>query len=222
MKQHPYMESPEVLRAPLYKVLAFMQHRIMNSSTYFGVHTLKSPTDFWMYQELFYKIRPKVIVEIGNFKGGGLLAWAHLLDNLKIDGKVIGVDINQEGIAPLVKVHPKITLLEGNAFTSKMVSKVNSLVKDLSPVIVIDDSAHDYKSTLSSLRGYSVFVTVGSYFIVEDGICWHGLNVGPKPGPYEAVETFLKEEQGKDFVLDRSQEAFLITWNPKGYLKRVK
>jgi hypothetical protein len=36
-------------------------------------------------------------------------------------------------------------------------------------------------------------VPVGGYFIVEDTICHHGLDVGPKPGPYEAVDAFLAE-----------------------------
>ena len=59
-----------------------------------------------------------------------------------------------------------------------------------------------------------------AYLIVEDGICHHGLDEGPAPGPYEAVETFLSEQDA--FVLDRSRENFLITWNPKGFLKRVR
>jgi cephalosporin hydroxylase len=60
---------------------------------------------------------------------------------------------------------------------------------------------------------------MGGYFIVEDGICHHGLEIGPSPGPYEAVETFVAERS--EFEIDRSREAFGITWNPKGYLKRV-
>jgi cephalosporin hydroxylase len=46
----------------------------------------------------------------------------------------------------------------------------------------------------------------------------HGLPVGPNPGPYEAVETFLRENN--QFEADRGKESFVITWNPKGYLRR--
>ena len=42
----------------------------------------------------------------------------------------------------------------------------------------------------------------------------------PRPGPYEAIEAFTAEND--DFVIDRDRERFLITWNPKGYLQRVK
>lgn len=60
----------------------------------------------------------------------------------------------------------------------------------------------------------------GGYFIVEDSILHHGLDVGPAPGPFEAIEAFVEENQ--NFEIDRSKESFFITWNPKGFLKRVR
>ncbi len=45
-----------------------------------------------------------------------------------------------------------------------------------------------------------------------------GLDVGPNPGPYEAIDAFVAENDG--FEIDRDMESFLITWNPKGYLRR--
>jgi cephalosporin hydroxylase len=88
-----------------------------------------------------------------------------------------------------------------------------------SKVLVIDDSSHTFANTLKVLWTYSPLLKVGDYFIVEDGICRHGLDVGPKPGPYEAVEAFVRENP--DYAIDRDRESFLITWNPKGYLRRV-
>ncbi|MFH1135979.1 MAG: CmcI family methyltransferase [Pseudomonadota bacterium] len=58
----------------------------------------------------------------------------------------------------------------------------------------------------------------GGYIIVEDTICHHGLDVGPDPGPWEAVELFLANQCS--FELDRSRESFVLTWNPKGYIRR--
>lgn len=82
--------------------------------------------------------------------------------------------------------------------------------------MVIEDSSHTYENTLRVLAD---LVSVGKYFIVEDGICHHGLDLGPRPGPYEAVETFVRVN--KNFVIDRDREAYCITWNPKGYFKKV-
>ena len=40
------------------------------------------------------------------------------------------------------------------------------------------------------------------------------------PGPREAVEEFLKDND--DFEIDHSREKFMVTFYPSGYLKRVK
>jgi cephalosporin hydroxylase len=40
------------------------------------------------------------------------------------------------------------------------------------------------------------------------------------PGPWEAVEEFLREN--KAFVADRNREKFFLTFNPKGYLKKME
>jgi len=38
------------------------------------------------------------------------------------------------------------------------------------------------------------------------------------PGPMEAVDKFLSEKD--DFVIDQRCERFLMTLNPRGYLRR--
>ena len=64
-------------------------------------------------------------------------------------------------------------------------------------------------------------VTVGSYLIVEDtNINGHPTYPDFGPGPFEAVEEFL--ESTTDFVADPAREKFLMTFNPRGFLRRVK
>lgn len=210
---HPPLEDS--LDAPLRDVLPVMQHSIMSGTTYFGIPTLKSPIDAWIYQEILCETRPDVIVEIGNFHGGSLLALAHLCDAIG-HGRVIGVDLSHHLVPPLVRGHPRVRLIEGDACES--FGQVQRLIDAGERVLVIEDSAHTFDHTLAVLRQYSALVSPGGYFIVEDGICHHGLDVGPSPGPYEAIDAFLRESA--DFESDRSRERFLITWNPRGYLKR--
>jgi cephalosporin hydroxylase len=198
------------------QVIPLIQQRIMNESTYFGIKTWKSPTDFWIYQELLYELKPDVIVEIGNHAGGSTLALAHICDSLG-RGKVVGLDISQAAVAAAVRVHPRITLIEGDACAS--FASVAKLLKPDDHVLVIEDSSHTFENTLRILETYSPLVKPQGYFIVEDGICHHGLEGGPSPGPYEAAEVFVSGNSC--FEIDRSREAFLITWNPKGYLRRV-
>jgi cephalosporin hydroxylase len=205
------------LDTPLRDILPKMQARIVGGSTYFGVPAQKSPTDFWIYQELIYRLQPDVIVEIGNYFGGSLLALAHLCD-LMGKGRLIGVDVSHASIKGVVRDHSRITLIEGDACIR--FQEVRQLIRPGERVLVIEDSSHTYDNTLQILRTYASLVEVGGYFIVEDSICWHGLELGPDPGPYEAIETFLGTDDR--FEMDRRQEGFVITWNPKGYLKRVR
>ena len=209
-----YME--ENLDMPLREVLEIMQERIMNRTSYFGVKTLKSPLDHWVYWELIHETQPDVIVEIGNASGGSTLSLAHLCDLLG-KGRVIGIDISHATVPQQVKNHPRITLIEGDA--CGCFPAVAGLISAADRVLVIEDSSHTYENTLNVLRTYSVLLKPGDYFIVEDSICHHGLSIGPAPGPYEAIESFVNEHG--EFEIDRSRESFLITWNPKGYLRRI-
>jgi cephalosporin hydroxylase len=61
---------------------------------------------------------------------------------------------------------------------------------------------------------------VGGLMVVEDtNVNGHPTFGGHGPGPWEAVDAFLKENQ--DFIADRGLERFLLTMNPRGYLRRV-
>ncbi len=193
-----------------------LQDRLMNESTYWGIKTLKCPIDFWIYSELLYEIRPDLLIEIGNLNGGSALSFAHIFDNLG-KGSVLAIDIDHSNIANVVREHNRINLIESDA--NSCIDQVSQLVNSEMKILVIEDSSHEFENTLSLLRQYSKFVTKNSYYIVEDTICHHGLDVGPKPGPFEAVETFLNSND--DFIADKSCENFGITWNPNGYLKKI-
>ena len=90
-----YME--ENLDMPLASILQKTQDRIMNKTSYFGIKTLQSPNDFWVYQEIIYKTKPDVLIEIGNYCGGSTLALAHIFDAMG-HGRIIGLDIDQTGV----------------------------------------------------------------------------------------------------------------------------
>jgi cephalosporin hydroxylase len=202
---------------PVSHLLQRMQQSIMGHTTYFGVPAYKNPLDAWIYQEMVVAHKPDVIVEIGNRFGGGTLYLAHLCDLIG-HGQVIGIDVRHQDIATVVRQHPRITLLEGDAVLR--FSDVRKLCELAQRTIIIEDSSHTFENTLAVLRTYSALLDVGDHFIVEDTICHHGLEVGPNPGPYEAVATFLREDAR--YIADRSRERFLVTWNPKGFLTRIK
>lgn len=198
------------------EVLEIMQKRIVDGrTTYFGIPTQKNPLDFWVYQEMLSARPPDVIIEIGNRYGGSTLALAHLLDLIG-KGRIVAIDIDHSQLHPAAKAHPRVQFIEGDACA--LASEIKRHIPEGADVLVIEDSSHTFQNTLNVLRAYSQLTLPGGYFIVEDSICHHGLDVGPDPGPFEAVEAFVAEN--REFEVDRSKESFLITWNPKGFLRR--
>ncbi len=208
------MENNLKLRAK--DIIRILQREIFKS-TYFGVPAIKSPLDFWTYMEIIWETKPDVIIEIGTAYGGTTLALAHILDNIG-KGKVISLDVKHD-TASKVREHPRIVLIIGDACESFL--KVSELINEGDKVLIIEDSSHTYENTLKVLKTFSPLVTEDSYFIVEDSIRNHGVKFkDTKSGPYEAIEAFIKEN--KNFKIDRTKERFFITWNPKGYLRRIK
>lgn len=211
----PFVETS--LDMPLKELLVLLEHQFKKRTMYFGVRAIKNPLDFWVYCDIIWEVKPDIVIEIGNRFGGSTLALAHILDSLR-KGKIIGVDIDHSQVPRIVKKHARITLITGDA--CETFYKVKELINKRDKVLIIEDSAHTYENTLNVLRKFSPLVTHGSYFIVEDSIGHHGLDEGPHPGPYEAIEEFMKDNS--NFQIDRTKETYVITWNPKGFLKKIK
>jgi cephalosporin hydroxylase len=184
---------------------------------YMDIRIAKNPLDLWVYQEIIFKLKPDVIIECGTVSGGGALFMAHMLDILN-NGKVISIDLEDREGKPQ---HKRIRYLLGSSTSEDIVALVSSLIDSNEKVMVILDSDHHKKHVLNELRTYSRFVTEGSYLIVED-TNMNGHPVLPKfgPGPMEAVEQFLHENV--DFAVDKTQEKFYLTFNPNGYLIKVR
>jgi len=210
-----YLETS--LTTPINQVLPIIQDSIMNRTLYHGITTYKNPFDAWIYQEIIFERKPDLIIEIGNYFGGSTLFLAHICDALG-RGQILAIDLDQSKIFPAVRKHPKISFLEGDACS--LFPQVQTLTKGFGEILIIDDSAHTYVTTLSILKTYSSLIKPGGYFIVEDGICHHGLDIGPSPGPFEACEKFIANNT--NFEIDREREKFILTWNPKGYLRRIR
>ena len=182
-----------------------------------GRPALKTCIDAWAFQEIIYDTKPDIIIEIGNNTGGSTLFLANILDSLGT-GRIIGIDIDHQKVRDLN--HKRITWITGDATSSEVLEMVKNQIKGGEKVMVIEDSSHQFGTTLSILELYSSLVSIGCYFIVEDGICKEDFIQGPKPGPFEATYEFLKNHP--EFRIDKNREKFLFTYNPDGYLLKVK
>jgi cephalosporin hydroxylase len=188
---------------------------IFQRTRWMGVPCLKCPLDLWIYQEIFHEIRPDVILETGTHLGGSALFMAHMMDLLG-KGEVVTIDTN-----PAVRpAHPRIRYVLGSSVDEVLLASVLG-DRPVEVRMVILDSDHSKAHVARELELLSPYVTVGSYLIVEDtNINGHPTYPAFGPGPFEALREFL--DGTTDFIVDRTREKFLMTFNPNGFLKRVK
>jgi cephalosporin hydroxylase len=188
---------------------------IFQRTFWMGVPCQKCPLDLWIYQEILHEIRPDLVIETGTAAGGSALFMAHMMDLLG-KGEIISIDIN-----PAVRpVHPRIRYVLGSSGDEALITSVIGGRPDEVRLVILD-SDHSQSHVERELELLSSQVTVGSYLIVEDtNINGHPTYPDFGPGPFEAVEDFL--DSTTDFVLDPAREKFLMTFNPRGFLKRIK
>jgi len=192
-------------------------------TSWLGVMTLENPCDMWAIQEIIAETKPEFIVETGTYKGGGAFFYASILSLLGEGGKVITVDIKPffEGAAGKKIFQERVEFIEGSSVSKEVVDRIAARIKGSSRVMVTLDSDHHKDHVLNELRLYSKFVSVGAYLIVQDTAHnGHPFKTTYGQGPMEAMEEFLKDN--KDFVSDPGREKFLLTFHPRGYLKRVR
>lgn len=188
----------------------------MIGTSWLGVKLKKCPLDLWVYQEIIFEVKPDVIIEAGTQYGGSALFLASVCD-LVNKGKVITIDIENQGQPE----HERIKYLLGSSTSDGIIRQVKELINPGDKVMVILDSDHSRDHVFNEMNIYSQFVTKDSYLIVEDtNINGHPVSPGVGPGPMEAVNDFLP--RNNFFVVDKSKEKFHLTFNPKGYLRRIK
>lgn len=208
---------------------------------YRGALMLKIPSDLFTYESILWDVRPELIVEIGTLEGGSALWFHDRLHLLKTKGlieqfQVVSIDLHPPHPADaFFERYPDaagtLRFLRGDARGEEIVATVRELSRSRGPCLVVEDSAHDKQTTLDLLRAYGDVVSVGSYFVVEDGVVdmprlcdviapvRDGRQQQRWPtGVGAAISEWLAERP--DFVVDRSREA-TVTCNPGGYLKRI-
>ena len=133
-------------------------------------------------------------------------------------GRVLSIDIEERKGRP---EHKRIRYLLGSSTSREIVTKIRSLIGPADHVLVSLDSNHKKEHVLQELRIYSRMVKAGDYLVLEDtNINGHPVYWDFGPGPKEALDHFLEENQ--DFVPDLKREKFFLTFNPNGYLRRVR
>jgi cephalosporin hydroxylase len=196
--------------------MCYYNSRIWENTFWHGHQILKCPMDMWIYQELIWKIKPDYIIETGTFRGGSALYYSHLFD-LQGQGEVITIDVMERPNRP---EHDRIHYLIGSSSDVEIFSQVKSMIGENKKVMVVLDSDHSRDHVFKEMQLWHRMVSKDSYMIVEDSNV-NGYPVRPDfgPGPMEAINDFL--QINNMFEIDNSQEKFLMTQNPRGYLKKL-
>ncbi len=204
----------------------YERSRIWEKNSWLGEPAWKLPMDMMVIQELIFKLEPDYVIETGTGFGGSALFYASIME-LMGHGQVITCDIEKRHILedhPLKNVTKRIEFIGGSSTNPLTIDQIAKIVGDTRDNIVILDSDHRCDHVCQEMGSYEHLVGPNYYMIVEDShagrkghpIEWEWDN----DGPYEAIEFFL--EVNKDFEVDWECEKHLMTFQPKGYLRRVQ
>jgi cephalosporin hydroxylase len=187
---------------------------------YRGRAFLKSPFDVVLYLQLLQQLRPRTVVEIGAYQGGSLLWFADTLGALGMQPRLFSVDLQ-----PPQLDDPRITVLTGDASALANTLDPQLVASFERPLLVIDDSAHLYETTLAVLAFFHPILKPGDYIVIEDGVVdqFHEEQYRRyENGPNRAVASFL-ERHGDEYAVDRDLCDFYgtnVTYSPNGWLRR--
>ena len=176
------------------------------------------PTDLLAFQEVIAAVRPDWIIEAGTGDGGRTLFLATMCDMVG-NGRVISIDDQLDDDLPQ---HDRVIYVRGRPHGPHPTKSVGELVGEgpVHAMVVLGATADRFK-TAAQFEAYHRYVSVGSYVIVTNTIV-NGHPVWPAfgPGPLEGVKRILREHG--DFVADPFMEKYSLSFNPGGYLRRVR
>lgn len=213
----------------------FMQASIDAKYSYnfawMGVPVIQYPQDLVAVQEIIWRVKPDVIIDLGVAHGGTTIFYASMLELLG-KGLVLGVDVDiRSHNRAVIESNPfyhRVRLLEGSSTDEKIVNQVKENIQPNDVVFVSVDSLHTHQHVLNELHLYSPLVSVGSYIVVFDTIIedlkpdtFEGDPWRVGDNPKTAVHEFLQSNDV--FEVDKEIEnKLLITAAPDGYLKRLR
>jgi cephalosporin hydroxylase len=203
-------------------------NKLWEQTTWLGVPCWKLPLDAFIYQEIICKVKPDIIIETGTAYGGSAVFFASICELIG-KGRVVTIDIENRTQNISDQEHKvkelwnkRVTCLMGSSIEPEIINLVSESLKASGAeiIMVVLDSWHSKEYVSEELRLYSPFVTVDSYLVVEDTHIHNPIDWMWEDGPKEAVDEFL--EINNSFITDYWCEKLVMTFNPGGWLKRIK
>jgi cephalosporin hydroxylase len=184
--------------------------------------------------ELFWRLKPDVIVETGVYHGGSSLLFASLC-RLHGKGRVISIDREfPPGVREAIQERGGglVTMIKGDSSRHETALEVRQNIGPHERVCVFLDSDHSLNHVSSELQHLSPLVTEGCYLIVADSIMSElvgtplGKNEWSWDNPGEAVDKFLASHPA--FCRDQPSTSFKgaadfrnLSYFPQTWLRRL-
>jgi cephalosporin hydroxylase len=231
-----YEKAAFELLSGLWMKLSWVQ-KYSYTFTWMGRPIIQHPEDLVRLQEVFYFLKPDVVIETGIAHGGSLVLSASLMKAMGRGRVVVGVDIeirpHNRAAIEAHELFPMIRLIEGDSTAPEVVVRAASHVKPGDTVLVILDSNHSREHVRKELEAYHSLVTPGSYIVATDGIMrdlWDAPRGEPhwkEDNPAQAAHEFVAAHP--QFAIEapawRFNESPLdapITGWPDAWIRRLK
>lgn len=179
----------------------------------------QTPFDAFTIADLLWRVRPRLLIELGTSGGGGALFYARVMRGYDPEARVLTYDpalagtLNSRPLRnwnqPLMNkfcphcVLPSdtslwedaVTFIRGTPTDPEPLSFGQELVANISgqgyPVLITEDSNHMEDTVIQNIRAFAPLVTPGSFMIVQD------TRGGLFSGPSNAITTFLREQHAQ-------------------------
>lgn len=219
----------------------FEENQRFQYMSWMGVFVQQDPIDAFAIQDMLWRTKPDLVIEIGTNTGGGAIFYATIMKAYNKDAKIVTLDVkpvsnwNQRNNDKCVGCylgteHPwwsdgMINFVQGRVTEQATRDKVQKFVDDAKKVLVIEDASHRYPDTLENIEATYHWVSPGSYLLVQDTkmdrfVAGLGRKYGRyKFGPMRSVDEFMAKHSDK-FVIDRRFEYLLYSQHHRGWLKR--
>ena len=242
-----YKDEEEMRKAAADFMLSSTKPKYCYNFSWQSRPIIQYPQDMVAMQEIIWKVKPDLIIEMGIAHGGSLIYNASILAMLDMceaikehriidpkisERKILGVDIDiREHNKTEIEKHPmssRIEMIEGSSISPEIIEKVKDYAKDYKCILVCLDSNHTHEHVLAELEAYAPLTSVGSYCVVFDTIiedlpkdAYPDRPWGPGNNPKTAVYDYLKNHP--NFEIDKNIfEKLLISVCPDGFLKKLR
>ena len=185
-------------------------------TSWLGRRVARPPADLLTYQDIIHEVRPDWIINTRTGDGGRAMFLASMCD-LVGHGQVLSIDDREQQGLP---EHDRITYLVAPLNGEETKEKIRAITGG-GNVLALLGSATSKRKMMHEFELVHELVGVGSYVIFEDTLVG-GHPVWPSfgPGPMDAVKELLAAHL--EFVSDTTRERIGVSFNPDGFLKKLR